>query len=71
MRQTYIFIGMVTGTCIGATAVLVTLRLTGQINWPWSMTWFPIWAPAIAFALIVLILLPGASSATKKLGEDE
>ena len=37
--------------------VFITLKLTGNISWPWLWVLAPIWAPFLIFGIIAYILV--------------
>ena len=37
--------------------VFITLKLTGNITWPWLWVLAPIWAPLLLFGIIAYILV--------------
>lgn len=37
--------------------VFITLKLTGNISWPWLWVLAPIWAPLLLFGIIAYILV--------------
>lgn len=37
--------------------VFITLKLTGNISWPWLWVLAPIWAPFLIFGIIAYIIV--------------
>lgn len=37
--------------------VFITLKLTGNITWPWLWVLAPIWAPLLLFGIIAYIIV--------------
>lgn len=37
--------------------VFITLKLTGNISWPWLWVLAPIWAPLLLFGIIAYIVV--------------
>jgi hypothetical protein len=40
------------GLIVGLTVVLITLRISGSIRWPWALLLAPIWIGACALTLM-------------------